>query len=94
MVHYGHMSGYQEFRTLLEMVTTRAAACFGLTGYGLAEGCAADLVVFDAATPMDVIRRIAPRTAVIARGRLVARTTPARAEVLLPGGPEPVTFQP
>jgi cytosine deaminase len=93
MAHYGHMSGYQEFQTLLEMVTTRAAACFGLTDYGLAEGCAADLVVFDATTPMDVIRLIAPRTAVISRGRVVARTTPARAELLLAGGPEAVSFR-
>jgi cytosine deaminase len=93
MVHYGHMSGYQEFQTLLEMVTTRAAACFGLSGYGLAEGCQADLVVFDAPTPMDVIRRLAPRTAVVSRGRVVARTTPARSDVLLPGGSQTVTFQ-
>jgi cytosine deaminase len=93
MVHYGHMSGHQDFQTLLEMVTTRAAACFGLTGYGLDEGCEADLVVFDAPAPMDVIRRMAPRTAVVSRGRVVARTTPARSEVLLPGGPQTVTFQ-
>jgi len=93
MVHYGHMSGSHDFQTLLEMVTTRAAACLGLADYGLAEGCQADLVVFDAPTPMDVIRRLAPRTAVISRGRLVARTTPARAEVLLSGRTEPVSFQ-
>jgi len=93
MVHYGHMSGHEEFTTLLEMITTRAAACFGLTDYGLTEGCRADLVVFDAPTPMDVIRRLAPRLAVISRGRVVARTTPSRSEVVLGGGPEIVTFQ-
>jgi cytosine deaminase len=92
MVHYGHMSGYHEFRTLLEMVTTRAAACFGLSDYGLAEGKRADLVVFAAPTPMDVIRTLSPRLAVISGGRLVARTTPARTEVLLGGRAEPVTF--
>ncbi|MBI3997615.1 MAG: cytosine deaminase [Armatimonadetes bacterium] len=94
MVHYGHMSGYEEFQTLLDMVTTRAAASLGLTDYGLAEGRAAHLVVFDATTPMDVIRTIAPRLAVISHGRLVARTTPARSEVLLGAAPEVVTFQP
>ena len=93
MVHYGHMSGYEEITTLLEMVTTRAAACFGLTDYGLAEGRAAHLVVFDAPTPFDVIRRMAARTAVISHGRLVARTTPARSEVLTGDSPELVTFQ-
>ena len=94
MVHYGQMSGYDELNTLLDMVTTRAAACFGLTDYGLAEGRRADLVVFNAPTPMDVVRTIAPRTAVISRGRVVARTAPARSEVILGGAPEIVRFQP
>ncbi|MDR7522738.1 MAG: cytosine deaminase [Armatimonadota bacterium] len=94
MVHYGHMSGHQEFATLLEMTTARAAACLGLTDYGLAEGCQADLVVFDAPTPMDVIRTMAPRLAVVSRGRVVARTTPARSEVIVDGVPETVVFQP
>lgn len=94
MAHYGQMSGYEEVRALLDMVTTRAAACFGLNDYGLAEGCGADLVVWDAATPQDAVRRIAPRVAVISRGRVVARTTPARSEVILAGRPEPVTFLP
>jgi cytosine deaminase len=93
MVHYGHMSAHADFTTLLEMVTTRAAACLGLEAYGLAEGCRADLVVFDAPTPMDAIRRLAPRVAVVAGGRVVARTTPARTEVLVGGEPRTVTFQ-
>lgn len=93
MVHYGHMSGHQEFTTLLDMVTGRAAACFGLADYGLAEGCQADLVLFDAPTPMDVIRRMAVRLAVISRGRIVARTSPSRSEVHRGNGPEIVTFQ-
>ena len=93
MVHYGQLSGHDELSTILDMVTTRAAACFGLTDYGVAEGKRADLVVFDAPTPMDVVRRIAPRRAVISRGRLVAQTVPARSEVILDGRPEVVTFQ-
>lgn len=94
MAHYGQMSGYEEVRTLLEMVTTRAAACFGLDEYGLVEGRQADLVVWDAPTPEDAVRRIAPRVAVISRGRVVARTTPARSEVILRENPEAVTFLP
>ncbi|MDR7453883.1 MAG: cytosine deaminase, partial [Armatimonadota bacterium] len=93
MVHYGHMSAHADFTTLLEMVTTRAAAALGLADYGLAEGCRADLVVFDAPTAMDAIRRLAPRVAVIAGGRVVARTTPARTEVLAGGERRTVTFQ-
>lgn len=93
MAHYGQMSGYDEVRALLEMVTTRAAACFGLDEYGLAEGRRADLVVWDATTPEDAVRRIAPRLAVVSRGRVAARTTPARSEVYLGEETEVVTFR-
>jgi cytosine deaminase len=93
MVHYGHMSGADDLAMMLELVTTRAAACFGLSDYGLEEGRAAHLVVYDAPTATDALRRLAARTAVVSHGRLVARTTPARSEVLLDGRPEPVTFQ-
>jgi cytosine deaminase len=94
LAHYGQMSGYDEIHELLEMVTTRAAACFGLTDYGLVEGSAAHLIVYDASTVMDVIRKMPARTAVVSHGRLVARTTPARSEVLLAGQAEVIDFQP
>jgi len=92
MVHYGHMSGHDELAGMLDFVTTRAARCLGLEGYGLAEGCRADLVVFDAPTPVDAVRTLAARRAVVARGRLVARTAPMRSALLLDGREEPVSF--
>jgi cytosine deaminase len=92
MVHYGHMSGHDELAAMLDFVTTRAARCLGLEGYGLAEGGRADLVVFDAPTPVEAVRTLAARRAVVARGRLVARTSPARSTVLLEGREEPVKF--
>jgi cytosine deaminase len=73
-------------------VTTRAALCLGLADYGLTEGRRADLVVFDAPTPVDAVRTLAVRTAVVSRGRLVARTTPPRSTVTLDGRESPVTF--
>jgi cytosine deaminase len=92
MVHYGQMSGHDELAGMLEFVTTRAARCLGLADYGLAPGRRADLVVFDAPTPVDVVRTLAPRRAVISRGRLVARTTPRQTTVTLNGRDEAVTF--
>lgn len=92
MVHYGHMSGVEELAQMLDFVTTRAAACLGLRDYGLAEGRRADLVVFDAPTPVDAVRTLAVRTAVVARGRVVARTTPPRTTVTLDGRERPVSF--
>lgn len=86
------MSGHDELAAMLDFVTTRAAACLGLADYGLAEGKRADLVVFDAPTAVDAVRTLAARTAVISGGRVVARTTPARATVSLNGRDEEVSF--
>ena len=77
---------------MLDFVTTRAAACLGLADYGLAEGRHADLVVFDAPTPVDAVRTLAVRTAVISRGRVVARTTAPRTMVNVNGRESPVAF--
>jgi cytosine deaminase len=92
MVHYGQMSGHDELAAMLDFVTTRAAACLGLADYGLVEGRRADLVVFDAPTAADAVRTLAARTAVVSGGRVVARTTPARATVTVSGREEPVSF--
>jgi cytosine deaminase len=92
MVHYGHMSGHEELASMLDFVTSRAARCLGIDDYGLAEGRRADLVVFDAPTVVDVVRTLAPRRAVVARGRLVARTAPRETTVTLNGSDEQVTF--
>jgi cytosine/creatinine deaminase len=92
MVHYGHLSGHGELERMLDFVTTRAARVLGLDGYGLSEGARADLVVFDASTSVDAVRTLAPRTAVVAGGRVVARTTPARTTLILGGRQEPVDF--
>ena len=78
---------------MLEFVTTRAARCLGLDDYGLREGGPANLVVFDAPTVVDAVRTLAARTAVVSRGRVVARTTPPRTTLDLRGRNEPVTFR-
>jgi len=92
MVHYGQLSGREELETLLDLVTTRAAACFGAPDYGLAPGNYADLVVFDAPTAVDALRTLAARRYVVARGRLVAETRPARSMVRWQGREEEVRF--
>jgi len=92
MVHYGQMSGREELETMLELVTTRAAACFGADDYGLAEGKFADLVIFDAPTAVDAVRTLAARRCVISRGRVVAHTQPAESTVRWNGRDEHVRF--
>jgi cytosine/creatinine deaminase len=93
MVHYGHMSGHDELASMLDFVTARAARCLGLDDYGLGEGRPADLVVFDAPTGVDAVRTLAARVVVVSRGRVVARTSPARSTLHLGGRDEGVIFR-
>jgi cytosine deaminase len=92
LAHFGQMSGDAELRRLIEMITVNPAAALGVPDYGLRTGGPADLVVFDASTEADALRLVAPRTLVLRRGRVVARTTPARHTVIWNGTEEPVTF--
>ncbi len=92
LVHLGQMSGDDELRQLIEMITTSPAAALGVPGYGLRTGGPADLVVFDAPSEADALRLVAPRTLVLRAGKVVARATPAQHTVSWNGTEEPVTF--
>jgi len=92
LVHLGQMSGDDELRQLIEMITTNPAAALGVPGYGLRPGGPADLVVFDAPSEADALRLIAPRTLVLRGGRVVARSVPARRTVVWDGTEQEVTF--
>jgi cytosine deaminase len=92
LAHYGHMSGATELPYLFEMVTTNPAAALGVDAGGLREGGPASLVVFDAPTPEDALRRVTPRFLVLRDGAVVARTEPARTTVTALGGTREVTF--
>jgi len=94
LAHYGHMSGADELRRLVEMITVNPARALGLDarGYGLATGAPASLVVFDAPSEMDALRLLPRRRLVLRGGRVVARTEPARTTVVWDGREEPVDF--
>jgi cytosine deaminase len=68
-------SGYRrddELELALEAATFGGASVLGLDGYGVDEGCAADLVVVAAETPGDAMMRRPARSLVLKRGRIVA----------------------
>jgi cytosine/creatinine deaminase len=92
LAHYGQMSGYDEIRTLFDMIGPNPARALGLPDYGLEPGCRADLVIFDAPTEMDAVRLVAPRRFVLRGGTIVARTEPARHTVVWDGQEETVDF--
>ena len=58
---------------LPELFTTNAARAIGLEGYGLAEGCRADLVVLDATDAAQAITEQVEKLYVIRLGRIVVR---------------------
>jgi cytosine deaminase len=74
-IHYGQMSGASEIPHVWDMITTNPAKAFGVD-CELKPGNPADLMLLDAETEFDALRRIAPRLLVIRRGQIVARTTP------------------
>jgi cytosine deaminase len=66
------------------MVTSRAAALMNLTGYGVAVGNAADLVVLDCDTMQAAVRELAPILYVFKRGKRTV--TRPLAQLHRPGG--------
>jgi cytosine/creatinine deaminase len=94
-LHFTHMSGLDEIPQLLACATWRGAQTLGVEDeYGVEEGKPADLVVFDAPTPIEVLRLMPARRWVIRRGRVVAETTPTSSRLFREGGEETVTFAP
>ncbi|MCB8876099.1 amidohydrolase family protein [Acidisoma silvae] len=86
-VHVGQMTSQDAMATCFEAVTTHSAKTMGLDGYGIAPGCRADMVLLQAASPVEAIRLRATRLAVIRAGRVIARTPARAASLSLPGRP-------
>jgi cytosine deaminase len=90
-LHFTYMSGLAEVPEMLACATTRGARTLGIEDeYGLEEGKPADCVVFDAPSPIEVLRLHPARRWVVRRGRVIAETEPSRTTLL----GEPVTFTP
>ena len=78
-LHFTYMSGLDEIPQMLECATTRGARTLGVEDdYGIEEGKPADMVIFDAPSPREVMRLKPVRRWVIRRGKVIAETTPPR----------------
>jgi cytosine deaminase len=91
-LHVAQMTGQDAMRACFRAVTETPARIMGLEGYGIAPGCNADLVMLQAADPIEAIRLRATRLLVMRRGRVVSRMAPAEAQLSLLGRPERATF--
>jgi cytosine deaminase len=77
-----HLGNLDQLAWLLDLITINPARAIGVENYGLAEGCRADLVVLDAADPVQAITEQAEKLWVLKDGRIVARNARA-AEVFV-----------
>lgn len=69
---YGaHMDTIEELNTLITMCTDNPAKILGLDGYGIQEGCDADLVLLDCTSPSEAIISQAGKLCIIKNGHLV-----------------------
>jgi cytosine deaminase len=73
--HAAHLASPGEIQAAFDMPRYNAARMLRLEGYGVEVGAAANLVLIDAASPVEAIRRQPPRRAVIRAGRVLAETT-------------------
>ena len=87
-LHVAQMTGVEQMQACFHAITEVPAAILGLEGYGLEKGCNADLVILQAADPVEALRLKANRLFVIRRGRIISSSDPVEAKLNLPGRPE------
>jgi cytosine/creatinine deaminase len=91
-LHVAQMTGQDAMRNCFAAVTVNPARILQLDGYGIAPGKNADLVILQAADPVEAIRVRATRLAVLRRGKVIAETPAQTAKLNLPGRPETADF--
>jgi len=87
-LHVGQLSSREDMAWCFDAVTQNSAHIMGLEGYGIAKGCAANLVLLQARDKIEAIRLRADRLAVIRKGKVIARKQPSVSNLSLPGRPE------
>ena len=96
-VHGAPMTSREAIRWTFDAVTEIPARILGLEGYGLAVGAHADMVLLQAADPIEAVRLRATRLLVIRRGKIIARTPARVSELSLEGRPaslDPASYAP
>lgn len=91
-LHVCQMMGQPDIEQGLRLITTNSARTLGLTGYGIAPGHRADLIIVDAESGFDAVRRQAPVQYSLRNGQVIAWTQPARSWITTPGEPEAIDF--
>ncbi|MEZ5668625.1 MAG: cytosine deaminase [Alphaproteobacteria bacterium] len=91
-IHFGRLLSERRKAQVFDGITYGGARALSLDGYGLEPGCRADMVVLQAATPMEAVRLKATRLRVVRAGRTIARSEPRVASVTLGNDTRTVDF--
>jgi cytosine deaminase len=86
-LHVGQLTSRDAMLYCFDAVTTNPAKIMGLPNYGLEVGCNGDLVVLQAADPIEAIRLKARRLFVVRRGKVIAEAPRHVTRLDLPGRP-------
>ncbi len=82
LLHYAHMSGYDQVPQLYDMITINSAKSMDIQDdYEIEVGNTADMIILDTDTEFDAIRLMSECLYVIRKGNVVSETTPAKREV-------------
>lgn len=92
-LHVAQMTGQDAMRACFAAVTSGPARILGLSGYGLAVGAKADLVWFDAGSPVEAIRLRANRRMVLRRGQIIAESAAKTSALTLPARPNNISLR-
>ena len=87
-LHVAQLTGVDEMKACFGAVTKVPADILGLEGYGIEKGCNADLIILQAADPVEALRLKANRLFVIRRGSIISRSASVQSELNLPGRPK------
>jgi len=96
-VHAAPMTSREAIKWSFDGVTNTPAKTMGLEGYGLKVGAFADMVVLQAADPIEAVRMRATRLVVVRRGKVIASTPERVASLHLDGRPprvDPAEYAP
>ncbi len=91
-LHVAQMTGVEQMKACFHAITEVPAAILGLEGYGLEKGCNADMVILQAADPIEALRLKANRLFVIRRGKIIAQSELLQSNLDLPGRPKSEKF--
>lgn len=81
LIHYAHMSGYNDVPDLWKMLTKNNARIFQTKKYGIKEGNKGSLVVYNSPDAFNTLRTNASRKLVLKKGKPIAQTQPQQTEI-------------